>query len=127
MNKRVLFTVVLFCLAASIIATRCSRPLRENQLRLGIWAAENNLWEEALFRWQKEITVRPESAAAHNNLAIAMEKSGRWEEARKEYEAALKIQPNNAQIKANYQKFRENLEPTDKDKEQKGKAADEKK
>jgi Flp pilus assembly protein TadD len=127
MNKHVLFPVVLFCLAASLIAGCCSRPLRESQLRLGIWAAENNLWEEALFRWRKEITVRPESAAAHNNLAVAMEKSGRWEDARKEYEAALTLDPDNAQIKANYKLFKENLESPDKDKEQKGKAADEKK
>jgi Flp pilus assembly protein TadD len=129
MNKYPSSAVVLLCLAASLVAARCSRSVPENQLQLGIWAAENNLWGEALFRWKKEVEVRPRSAAAHNNLAVALEKNGQWEEARKEYELAVKLEPENAQIKMNYQKFKENLEPPDKDKDKdkKEKGTDEKK
>lgn len=127
MNKRPSLIAVIVCLVLSVASVRCSRAIPESQLKLGIWAANNNLWEEALFRWKKEVAARPGSAATHNNLAVALEKKGQWEAARQEYEAALKLAPDNAQIKTNFQRFKENLESPAKDKEAKGKDADEKK
>jgi Flp pilus assembly protein TadD len=110
MKKRACFLFAVAFLFAFAAAWRCSGPVRESQLQLGIWAAENNLWEEALFRWKKEVASRPRSAAAHNNLAVALEKKGLWDDALREYEEALKLAPGNAQIKANLQKFKDNRE-----------------
>ncbi len=53
--------------------------------------------------------LEPDSAAAHNNLAVAYEKKGLFDEALKEYEAALKIAPNNTYVKSNYENCKEML------------------
>lgn len=89
-----------------------------DQIGFGIWAADRDLWDEAIFRWKKVLAQEPRSVAAHNNLAVAYEKKGLWEEARKEYEAALKLDPDNPWVKFNHEKFRNNLEPDKKDKEE---------
>ncbi|MFZ2052971.1 MAG: tetratricopeptide repeat protein [Candidatus Aminicenantales bacterium] len=95
----------------------CAGPRFTDQIGFGIWAADRDLWDEAIFRWKKVLSQEPRSVAAHNNLAVAFEKKGLWEEARKEYEAALKLDPDNPWVKLNYEKFRNNLEPDKKDKE----------
>lgn len=84
----------------------CSRPVAETQLHFGIMAAQKDLWEEAIFRWKKALEANPNSAAAHNNLAVAYEKKGLWEEAKKEYEIALKLSPENTYVKSNHQNFK---------------------
>ena len=58
----------------------------------------------------------PSSAAAHNNLAVAYEKKGLWEEAKNEYETALKISPENKYIKSNYENFQKHYESFEKEK-----------
>ncbi len=97
----------------------CSRSLIDDQLRLGVWASENDLWDEAIFRWKKVLLANPNSAAAHNNLAVAYEKKGLWEEAQKEYELAVKLLPNNTHVKSNFQNFKENMESAKKEKNEK--------
>lgn len=102
----------------------CSFIPKPDQVNFGIWAAEKELWDEAIFRWQKALLIDPGSVAAHNNLAVAYEKKGLWEEARREYEIALKLAPQNSWLKANYQSFKDNLEVTDKAKEKGKKEAE---
>lgn len=115
MRKNAAATFVFAILAAFLLsACPACRPI--NQLEFGVWAAEKDLWEEAIFRWKKALQENPTSVAAHNNLAIAYEKKGLWEDARKEYEAALKLAPNNSWVKANYKSFQANLESADKKK-----------
>lgn len=100
-------------LAAAILAAAgtagCSRARPLNQLRFGIWAVEHDLWNEAVYRFKRELEADPRSAAAHNNLAVAYEHLGLWDEARKAYEAALALAPGNASIKENFHNFEENL------------------
>lgn len=96
--------VLISYLFFSLISCASSRV--ESQLTFGITAAKQELWDEAIFRWKKVIQNNPDSAAAHNNLAVAYEKKGLWEEAKKEYEIALKLEPNNRYIQANYSKFK---------------------
>lgn len=88
-----------------------------DQIDFGIWAADRDLWDEAIFRWKKVLAQDAQSVAAHNNLAVAYEKKGLWEEARKEYETALKLDPDNPWIKFNYENFQGNFEPNKKDSE----------
>ncbi len=105
MNKRILpfIFIPLFILIA---LQSCSRPFVTNQLLFGAEAARKDLWDEAIFRWKKVIASNPQSAAAHNNLAVAYEKKGLWDEANKEYEIALKLSPDNKYIKSNFQNFK---------------------
>ena len=51
--------------------------------------------------------VDPTYAAAYNNLAIAYEHNGQFDNARTAYEKALELEPNNVLIKQNYDLFRE--------------------
>jgi tetratricopeptide (TPR) repeat protein len=117
---------VLLFLFCSVLITCCSRPQIQTQLHFGILAAQKDLWDEAIFRWKKVLQADPDSAAAHNNLAVAYEKKGLWEEAEREYEAALKLKPNHEFITANYEKFKSRLEDAE-DSEKDEKNADKKK
>ncbi len=115
MNKKLAcYLLILLFLAISLAS--CARQLLDNQLLFGIQAARQDLWDEAIFRWKKVVLSNPDSAAAHNNLAVAYEQKSLWEEAKNEYEIALKLRPGNAHIKANYQNFNKNHEPFNKDK-----------
>jgi type IV pilus assembly protein PilF len=76
----------------------------------GIQAAQSRMWEEAIFRWQKVLEQDPDSAAAHNNLAVAYERKGRWEDAEREYQRAMALDPENEYIQANFRNFQTNLE-----------------
>jgi Tfp pilus assembly protein PilF len=89
----------------------CSGPRPLSQLKIGIWAAERDLWEEAVFRWAKVLQAAPNSAAAHNNLAVAYEKKGMIPEAKQEYELARKLAPQNSYIKINFERFKTNVKP----------------
>jgi Tfp pilus assembly protein PilF len=113
-RKLTFYLLVLLFLAISL--TSCARQMLDNQLVFGIQAAQQDLWDEAIFRWKKVILSDPKSAAAHNNLAVAYEKKGLWEEAKSEYEIALKLSPGNTHIKTNYQNFKRNHELVDEGK-----------
>ena len=71
--------------------------------------AQEGLWQEAYYRLQKARAAGNDSAALHNNMAVVLESMGRSEEARREYEAALKLAPGNEQIQGNFNKFKKTL------------------
>jgi Flp pilus assembly protein TadD len=96
----------------------CASLGSRNQMSFGIEAARNQLWDEAIFRWKKILQENPNSASAHNNLAIAYEKKGFWDDAEKEYLQALKIDPENDRIQSNYKKFQKNLEGQEEEPEE---------
>lgn len=66
--------------------------------------AENGLWQEAYYRWQRVLAQGMDTAAVHNNMALALEKMARWAEAEAEYQKALKLAPTDSHIKGNYEK-----------------------
>ncbi len=99
-----------------LILSGCSSGFKNNQIQFGILAAQKGLWDEAIFRWKKVIQTNPDSAAAHNNLAVAYEHAGQLEKAKLEYETALKLSPNNSHIKANFENFMKITEGQERDK-----------
>jgi tetratricopeptide (TPR) repeat protein len=109
---------ILFILFIILLGFGCSPSHLADQTSFGIWAAEKDLWEEAIFRWKKVLQANPDSVAGHNNLAVAYEKKGLWDEARREYETALKLEPQNTWVKSNYQKFQDSMNPEKKEKEE---------
>ncbi len=115
MHKKLTFYLLVLLFLAISLAS-CARQLLDNQLLFGIKAAQQDLWDEAIFRWKKVTLSNPNSAAAHNNLAVAYEKKGLWEEAKNEYDIALSLSPGNTHIKTNYQNFKKNYEPVNEDK-----------
>lgn len=110
MNARKGFGVrVGVTLIIILVSFGCHQNPVKTHLQVGVWAAQNDLWEEAIFHWQKVLEIKPESAAAHNNLGVAYEKKGLWEEALKEYEQALKLAPKNPHIESNLKKLKEKM------------------
>jgi superkiller protein 3 len=92
-------------LASAALASE--RSDAKTQVEFGIKVAQNGLWNEALYRWQKAVQLDPTYAAAWNNLAIAFEHEGRFEEANQAYEKALQLDPKNLLIRQNYDLFKE--------------------
>lgn len=93
--------------SAASLAYADARGDSKAQVEFGIVAAQKELWNEALYRWKRAVEIDPTYAAAYNNLAIAYEHEGKFDEARKAYEKAIELEPGNALIKQNYDLFRE--------------------
>ena len=83
------------------------RDEARSQVDFGINVAQRGLWREAIYRWEKAVELDPSYAAAYNDLAIAYEHEGQLEKARKAYDKALALEPNNTQIRQNYDLFKE--------------------
>ena len=75
------------------------------QANFGVQMARSNLWREAMFRFRRAVELNPQSAVAHNNLAVALEANGDFENAAKEYREALKLDRTNQYIQKNYSRF----------------------
>jgi Tfp pilus assembly protein PilF len=77
------------------------------QVEFGIAVAQRGLWREAVYRWEKAVEIDPTYAAAYNDLAVGYEHEGQLDKARQAYEKALALEPDNAQIRQNYELFKE--------------------
>ena len=101
---------VLVACAASLTASSSFADAKsdaKSQVEFGINVAQRGLWREAIYRWQRATELDPTYAAAFNDLAIAYEHEGQLDKARKAYEKALEIEPNNTQVRQNYELFKE--------------------
>ena len=79
----------------------------ERQIDFGLKVAQKGLWQEARFRFERAAQAEPGNAAALNNLAVALEQMGDFAGARKAYEKALELKPDDVYIQQNYDLFRE--------------------
>jgi Tfp pilus assembly protein PilF len=94
-----------------------ARQDAKSQVEFGIDVAQRGLWREAIYRWEKAVELDPSYAAAFNDLAIAYEHDGQLDKARKAYDKALELEPNNSQIRQNYELFKEINDRTNQGKE----------
>ena len=107
--------------AAALVASPLFADARSDakaQVEFGINVAQRGLWREAIYRWEKATELDPTYAAAYNDLAIAYEHEGQLDKARKAYEKALELDPNNVQVRQNYELFKEINDRTSQGKEQ---------
>jgi Tfp pilus assembly protein PilF len=79
------------------------------QENFGVQMARQNLWREALFRFKRAVELDPSDAMAHNNLAVAYEANGDFDNAAKEYREALRLDKGNTYIQKNYSRYVEFL------------------
>jgi Flp pilus assembly protein TadD len=96
---------ILICLTLVIVS--CAPNRFKSEFDFANKLAQQGLWEEAFFRWKKSMSLGNETAALHNNLAIYYERKGEIQSAEAEYQKALKLDPENAQISSNYKKFKQ--------------------
>jgi tetratricopeptide (TPR) repeat protein len=75
------------------------------QENFGVRMARMNLWREAMFRFKRAVEMKPEDALAHNNLAVAYEANGDFDNALKEYREAIRLDKSNQYIQKNYSRF----------------------
>jgi Tfp pilus assembly protein PilF len=107
MNVRVALLLALSVVASASPSFADARNDAKSQVEFGINVAQRNLWREAIYRWEKAVELDPRYAAAFNDLAIGYEHEGQLDKARKAYEKALELEPNNTQIRQNYELFKE--------------------
>ena len=107
MTVRVLVLAAVLAGSAAAPAFADARSDAKAQVDFGIKVAQNGLWKEATYRWEKAVELDPTYAAAWNNLGIAYEHEGRFEDARKAYEKAVALDPKNILIRQNYDLFKE--------------------
>lgn len=100
---RTLVTLLLLAVGTSLGAEESA----SRQIDFGLMVAQKGLWQEARFRFERAVKSDPQSASAFNNLAVALEQVGDFAGARKAYEHALELKPDDAYIQQNYDLFRE--------------------
>jgi Flp pilus assembly protein TadD len=98
--------VLAACLFTPALHADARSDARE-QVSFGIAVAERGLWREAIYRWEQAVRIDPTYAEAFNDLAVGYEHTGEFGKARAAYEKALELEPDNLQIRQNYDLFRE--------------------
>ena len=101
---------LFFLITISFLALGCS-PLQHHATidqynEFAIEAAELQLWNEAVFRWERVLEIDPQYAQAHNNLGVAYEALGKTDEAIEAYKRATELDPTNRFFRFNYRKCR---------------------
>lgn len=76
-----------------------------SQLAFGVDMAKRGLWSEALFRFQQAGELDPGNAHVFNNMAVAAEAVGEFDQARELYDKALRLAPGDPAVKRNYARF----------------------
>ena len=99
----------LLLLPSSSPPARCRRPRRclRQQVHFGIEVAQKGLWRRRCSASRGPSKLDPQNASALNNLAVALEQMGEFDEARESYERALELKPDDLYIQQNYDLFRE--------------------
>jgi Tfp pilus assembly protein PilF len=117
MNVRLAFILALVAVGSASPSFADARDEAKAQVEFGIKVAQRGLWREAIYRWERAVEIDPTYAAAFNDLAIAYEHEGQLDKARKAYEKALELDPDNAQVRQNYELFKEINDRTSASKE----------
>jgi len=106
MSQRLL-TVILLLTTLSGVSYADARSDAKAHVEFGITVAQRGLWKEALYRWERATQIDPTYSAAFNNLAVGYEHQGMLDKAAEAYERALKLDPNNALVRQNFELFKE--------------------
>jgi Tfp pilus assembly protein PilF len=102
-----LLSVVVLVTVFGGVAYADARSEAKAQVEFGISVAQRGLWKEAIYRWERATQIDPTYAAGFNNLAVAYEHEGMLDKAAEAYERALKLEPDNALVRQNFELFKE--------------------
>jgi len=109
MRRQALAGLLLFVVTATCGCASGGKKIGSaaSQLDFGIDMAKRGLWNEALFRFEQARRERPADAKVLNNLAVAYEAVGRFDDALATYKEATQLAPGERGLKVNYSKFLE--------------------
>ena len=99
-----------FLLLFSLISCVSISPRSDRVADFGTKMARQGLWREAEFRWRQALELDPDNYKLINNLAVALEVRGEYEEALELYEKALKMRPGDKSILKNYENSKRFIE-----------------
>lgn len=105
--KRRLVVLGAAVIACGACASSGARGTARAEMREGVRAAERNYWQEALFRFEKASSIEPANTEVLNNLAVALEALGRYDEALATYKKALATGTKPIALRRNYAHFAE--------------------
>ncbi len=77
------------------------------EMDFGYKAARHGYWQEALYRFERANELTPDQPRILNNIAVAQEANGLFEQAMLTYQTAMAIAPNNDALRRNYTRFQE--------------------
>lgn len=97
--------VLSLCLTALALPVGAGKKGDKKTLAFAAEMARAGSWHEASFRWKNVLANDPENAHLHNNLAVAAEALGKWDEAASHYGRALELESNNFHIQENRRRF----------------------
>jgi type IV pilus assembly protein PilF len=101
-----LVAVMALLLASSAAGGDRNAPATAgDQLAFGVQMAKRGLWSEALFRFKQAERLRPGDPQVLNNMAVAYEALGNFEQALEYYQQAIKADRTNSDLKRNYSRF----------------------
>lgn len=107
MGRNLLRIFILGLLLIGCASTDSPKRQAAREMHEGVRAASKKYWQEALFRFERARTLDATNPEILNNLAVAMESMGRYDDALNLYKEALKTAPHNTVIKKNYARFAE--------------------
>jgi len=107
MIRHLLAATIVLLAASGPVAADDARENAKKHVEFGISVAQRGLWKEAIYRWDQATKIDPSYSPAFNNLAVAYEHEGEFEKARKAYERAIELDPENQMIRQNYELFKE--------------------
>jgi len=123
-SARPAIVVAVLCLGSVTASLAADRG---QQLAFGVDMAKRGLWAEALFRFQRADREDPGNPKILNNLAVSYEAVGQFDKALELYRQAVKLDPNNADLKRNYARFVEfyqSFRPKEESEQDDGKAGE---
>jgi Flp pilus assembly protein TadD len=106
---------------AVLVGCSANRGLVKTEFAFANKLAKEGLWKEAYYRWKRSLADGQKNVAVFNNMAIALEKMGKFDEAEETYKKALALAPNNPTVKSNYKKLQKYLSGEDDAEDKKGK------
>lgn len=107
LRRTLVAALLVVSASAPALAKGDARDQAKKHVEFGIAVAQRGLWREAIYRWEQAAKIDPSYPAAFNNLAVAYEHEGQFEKARKAYERALELEPDNQLVRQNYELFKE--------------------
>lgn len=100
-KKTVIIFLILFGFS-NFLYSADKKADAEKFIRFGVLASQKGLWKEAIYRWKRAIELDPTNWKAYNNLAVAYEREGMFNEALNLYQIALQYSQENFYVKKNY-------------------------
>ncbi len=101
------FVVAMFLASTHVAAGDSAKKEASAEMEWGYKSARRGYWQEALLRFQHANQLTPDRPEILNNIAVAQEANGLFEQALLTYQMGLSIDPKDSALQRNYARFQE--------------------